>query len=182
MTTVSTQINADKVKVININDTAEELINLSINEARPKISRYDQDKDIAILLQDKVFTDQFHYILTENIAKEFSRNDTSIEAVYLFDPDANPGLESGDYLPIDPCLHLLLVVEKASAGLNAYLAAFNRAITEVINKMPSPIYSGIHSFMDVILITNQDIESRKGYAALISSIFSPPLRVWAKNR
>ena len=181
MTTVSTQMKVDKVKVININDTAEEIINRSINETRDKVSLFDQDRDLSLLLQDKVFTDQFHYILAGNIANELSNNDANIQSVYLFDPSANPGLESGDFLPVDPCLHLLLVVEKVSAGLNAYLAAFDRAITEVMNKMPSPNCSGIHSFMDAILITNQDIESRKGYAALISSIYSPPLRVWAKE-
>jgi hypothetical protein len=181
MTTVSTQLNAEKAKVINIKDTAEEIINQSINEARKKTSRFNQDKDLSILLHDKVFTDQFHYSLAENIAGEISKKDESIESVYLFDPSANPGLESGEYLPIDPCLHLLLVVDKISAGLDAFLAAYDRAITEAINKIPSPIYSEIQSFMDVILITNQDIESRKGYAALISSIYSPPLRVWAKE-
>lgn len=181
MTTVSTQINIEKTKVININDSVEEIINLSINDARQKSSQFNQDKDVSILLQDKVFTDQLYYCLAENIAAEISKNDTSIESAYLFDPSANPGIECGDYLPIDPCLHLLLVVEKVSAGLDAYLSGLDRAITESIKKMPSPIYADIHSFLDVILVTQQDIEARKGYAALISSIYSPPLRVWGKE-
>ncbi|MGB3717284.1 MAG: hypothetical protein WA996_22910, partial [Candidatus Promineifilaceae bacterium] len=100
---------------------------------------------------------------------------------YLFEETANPDAETEDYLSIvDLTIHLLASVTSASAALEAFVTSVDRALTEVLCELPSNAFSRRTSILNVIPITEIDIEEGRGYAVLLSSIYARPLRIWQR--
>ena len=69
----------------------------------------------------------------------------------------------------------------ADSILEAFITSLDRAITVVIRELPSKRLAQRKSFLNVIPITDSDIEERRGYAVLLSSIHARPLRVWERD-
>jgi len=169
------------IKVSHVEDVTKQLLEDSINTALEKVSRYNRNKSLEDLFQDHDFFEQFNYILSTKIAELFAQNDERIQAVYQFGESMNPGSESGEYLPIDPCVHLLCLVEKSSAGLKAYIDGLDRALTKEMVDLPASCYAKLSSVLDIIIITKEDVQKRKGYASLLKSLHAPPLCVWRRD-
>ena len=82
--------------------------------------------------------------------------------------------------PVDATVHLLVLVNSSSAALEAFISALDRALTASLTSLPSPKFAERDSILDVNLLTEKDVESGRGYAVLLSSVFTPPLKVWQR--
>ena len=81
---------------------------------------------------------------------------------------------------IDGTINLILVVSSPTAGLEAFIASLDRSLTQSLKELPLPILATYDSVLNAILITKKDLELGKGHAALVTSIFTPPLKVWQR--
>jgi len=136
--------------------------------------------DLKHLLRRPDFVDNFKYGLAAGVAMALSDNDPHVEAVYTYEPSANPDSELGNDVPVDATVHLLVKVQASSAALVAFIAALDRALTAELKNLPSPKLAQRESVLDVNLITEKDIEEGRGYAVILSSVFAPPLKVWQR--
>lgn len=168
------------MQVAQLDELAKDLLQVSVHQTQIKLPAMLNKEPLEILFKNNTFLDFFKYTLAEVVAAEIAKNDSSVQAVHLYEPSMNPDAETGEYLPIDPCLDLLCVVEKSSAGLEAFIDAINRALTEEAKELPSPAYAKLSALLNVMLITPEDIEKRTGYALMLSSLYAPPLNVWKK--
>ena len=133
------------------------------------------------MLERRDFVDYFEYALVQEVAQVIAAYDQRVQAVYLFEETANPNAETEDYLSnVDLTVHLLASVTSASAAQEAFVTSVDRALTEVLRKLPSDAFSRRTSFLNVIPITEDDIEERRGYAVLLSSSYARPLRIWRR--
>ena len=173
--------NIQGIRVSHVEDVTKQLLEDSINTALEKVSRYNRNKSLEDLFQDFYFFEQFNYCLSTKIAEMLAQNDERIQAVYQFGESMNPGSESGEYPPIDPCVHLLCLVEKSSAGLEAYIDGLDRALTKEMRDLPASCYAKLSSVLDICIVTEEDVENRKGYASLLKSLHAPPLCVWRRD-
>jgi hypothetical protein len=135
---------------------------------------------VKYLLQNQEFFQRFKYYLAKGVAETLGINDRQVQAIYLFEPVSQPEAETGQYQPLEATIHLLVVVSKASAALDAFIEAIEQSLTRYVNKLPSPLLAESRSILDVILVTEEAVEQRQGYASLISSILAPPFKLWER--
>lgn len=176
---LETEVQVDIMQISSIMETAETVRNNALNLARKKLLPREQDAELAKLLERNDFVDYFKHALAQEVAQVFAAHDRRIQAVYLFEESANPDAETEDYTSyLDLTIHLLALVTSASAALDSFITSLDRALTDVLSELPSNAFARRTSFLDVLSVTESDIEAGRGYAVLLSSIHARPLKIW----
>ena len=166
-------------QVTSVDEVAETLRDDALARTKEKLNEH--DGSLISLFTRRDFFESFKYELTVQVAELLAASDRNVQAVYTFDADANPDAEAGEELPPDPTLRLMLVVSTPSAALQAYVDSLDRALVSSLKTLPSPLFKQRELILDVSLLTGQDIEQRRGYAKLLTSIFAPALKVWERE-
>ena len=175
-------VRLEKKQVSLIIETAETVRDNALNLARKKMLPREQDFGLASLLERREFVDYFKHALAIEIAQVIAFNDQRVQAVFLFEESTNPDAETEDYLSsIDFTIHLLAFVTAGSAAFESYVASLDRALTEVLNELPSNDLFRRSSFLTVLPVTEKDVAQSRGYATLLSSIYSRPLKIWERK-
>lgn len=168
-------------RISSLKETMGTIRNSAINYSRMKMPLQLRNEALSRLLERRDFIQYFRHALAHEIALVLGTYDRHVQAVYLFDESINPDAETEDYLPhVDLTIRLLLKVTSNSAALGAFITSLDRALTEEMHAMPNS-FADYTSFLDVIPITEQAIQERRGYAALLSSIYARPLKVWPRE-
>jgi hypothetical protein len=119
-----------------------------------------------------------HYSVAQHVAESLGALDQNIKSVYLVDSDDSPdSLCQGNVPPVTP-LHLLAWVERKSDGLQAVLQGLDRALAQALAEMIGR--SPTAHILDIQVIDDEDVEMRRGYGALLSSLYTRPLKVWER--
>ena len=149
--------------------------------AQDSYAVYQRGSDIGSLLRHSGFFDTFKHGLAGGVANALAANDQRVLAVYSYEPSMNPDSESGEDMPMEATVHVLALVAAPSAALESFVAALDSALTASLKELPSPLFASRESVLDVNMITEKDVRLRLGYAALLSSVFAPPLKVWSRE-
>ena len=168
-------------KVSPMHALTDRLQSNAIAQARQKVAISQRGAELETLLDVPAFLDAFVHALARGIAEVLAENDKFVQAVYTYDPSINPDSESGDDLPVSATVHLLVRVSKPSAALEAFIASLDTALTAKLRELSSSQFAPRTSMLDVHLITEEDVQLGRGYAALLSSLFAPPIQVWQRN-
>ena len=127
---------------------------------------------------DKKALDYCHYRLAQQVAEALGALDDHVRSVSLYEFDATPEDrslgEKTESLPI----HLLVWVDRKTSALSALVAALDRALVKDYAEMVGPRRLG--HVLDVQVIDNDDVESRRGIAALLHSLYNRPLLLWKR--
>lgn len=178
MSATQTKTMAPARVVLPIPDLAKQLCADALARARQKMALTQREEELKNLLALPAFIDAFVHALGTGIAGALAENDQSVQAVYAYDPSLNPDSESGDALPPSETVHLLVRVTRPSAALEAFTASLDQALTAQLRALPSPKFAQRTSVLDINLLTEEDVRLGTGYAALLSSVFAPPIQVW----
>jgi hypothetical protein len=181
MFTKESVVVASSRKVLPMEELAEQLRGNAINRAQQKLAPFQRDDDLPTLLEKPAFLDAFVHAIAGGVAAAIGENDPFVQAVYTYDPSANPDNESGDDLPISGTIHLLVRVTQPSAALDAFIAALDQALTAQLRELPSSKFARRTSVLDVNLLTEQEVQRGAGFAAMLSSVFAPPIQVWQRK-
>jgi hypothetical protein len=168
-------------QITQLNDVAETILEDAVTYARAQLPSAFRDQALGILLTDRDFFCRFKCGLSNTISQTISEFDSRVLEVYTFDPYCNADIESGEYLPLDGNLNLLVVVSAPSAGLQAFITSLDRALTEQLRDLPLPMLAQYQSVLNAVLVTERDIKLRRGFGALASSVFSSPMKTWPLN-
>jgi hypothetical protein len=163
-----------------LEDVAETIRDDAVEGARLKLSPFQSDLSLEHLLENDSFVDYFKYGLASGIASALAANDTHVQAVYVYDPSANPGGEAGGSMPVEVTTHLIAKVSRSSAALEAFIASLDKALVRSLKSLPSPLIQSRTYILDVTIVTAEDVQRRVGYAALLSSMFAPALKIWER--
>jgi len=132
------------------------------------------------LWQQRNFLEYLKFEIAAGIALEIGVNDAHVQRVHYFDPYQNPDAETEAELPFDPTINLLVEVGSNSPALKAYIEVLDNALTNAMRDLPdSPLRVG-ESLTNVIFITEDDIQNRRGYVAVIGSIYTPHRKIWER--
>jgi hypothetical protein len=137
--------------------------------------------DLAEMWQRHDFVDHFKFALAERIAGTLAAHDEHVQVIYYFDPNLNPDAATETYAALDVTVNLLVQVKSKSAALQSFIAALDRALTEQVRKLPSPLFASLASILNPILITQEDVDQRRGYAVLLSSLYLKPRQLWQRR-
>jgi hypothetical protein len=164
-----------------LEDVTETIRDDAIEQARSKLSPFQSDQPLEQLLEDHSFIDYFKYGLASGAANALAANDTHVQAVYVFDPSTNPDGEAGPSAPVEMTTHLIVKVSRASAALDAFIDSLNKALVRSLQSLPSPLFQERTYILDATIVTVEDAQRRVGYAALLSSMFAPALKIWERE-
>jgi len=139
----------------------------ALDFARVKLPAVKRDLDLEFLLQQHDFLCAFKNALVENTCRVIGDYDAKALESYYFEPCTNPDAHSGEEIPVDGTLNIILVVN-----------SLDRALTTALKELPFPLLDSYDSVLNVIPVTEEDIEKGKGYAVLLSSVHAPALKVW----
>lgn len=159
-------------------DVAEKIRDYALDFAKMKLPPVKQDQGLEALFMDRNFFCDFKHGLVEGVCQTICDYDGKVIESYCFDPDANPDCQSGEEIPLDGNINIILVVVSKTAGLDALIISLDRGLTKVLKELPISNLASYDSVLNIIQVTQEDVEKRKGYAALISSTYVRALKVW----
>jgi len=73
---------------------------------------------------------------------------------------------------------MLVRVSQPSAALEALIVSLDQTLVAKLETLPSAEFAKRTSFLDVNLLSDEAAQRGTGYAALLTSLFAPPLRIW----
>lgn len=127
---------------------------------------------------DRKALEYCHYRLAQQVAVALGALDDHVQSVSLFEFDATPEDralgENRESLPI----HLLVLVDRKTSALSSLVAALDRALVKDYTEMIGPRRLG--HVLDVQVIDNEDVTSRRGIAALLYSLYNRPIKLWER--
>lgn len=167
--------------VTQLQKIAERICQNALAETYDKLVPVEKTLDVESLLQRRALLQSFKYSLAKGVSQALAGHDRRVQAVYLFQPAANPDMEAGEFLPLETMIHLLVRVETPSAALDAFTASLDRGLVQCLQELPTSLFTSCRSILDVILLTEDAVERQTGFASLLSSIFAPPLELWQRH-
>lgn len=173
---------APVVQITRLQEAAETIRDDALSAARSRLAARQQDAPLADLLRLPAFLNSFKYGLAEGATNVIVANDGNVLAVYHFEESANPDSETEEALTPDVGVHLLLLVRSNSAALEAFIKSLDGTLAGLIRELPSPALARRTSILNVIPITQEDADNKRGYGALLSSMFARPVKLWAREK
>jgi len=165
-------------QVTQLQDVTHKISKEALTQTYSKMVPVQQSLGLEYLLQRDDFFQSFKYCLAKGVAKTVGTNDRQVQAVYFFEPSTNPDAETGECLPPEATIHLLIIVSKPSAALDAFIEALDQELTRNVNEMPSSLLAESRSILNAVILTEEAVEQRQGYASLVLSILAPPFKLW----
>ncbi len=156
------------VYVSYLDDVSMTIRDDAIEQARSKLSI---SLSLEQLLKDNRFIGYLKYGLATGIAEALAANDARVQAIYLYDPSDD----------LEMTLHLIVETSASSAALDAFIESLDQALTRCMRDLPSPLLEGRTFIMDVNMVTEEEVRHRVGYAAFLSSMFAPALKIWKRG-
>ncbi len=126
--------------------------------------------------------DGVRHHLASAAAEYIGSLDRTVRAVYTYEPEYATG---SDIAPEDlpkrsTGIYMIIWAERKTAALLALQASLAASMMEQWKKLGCPNLSGRCSTIDIQIVSDEDVERRRGYGALIDSVHLSPLRVWEK--
>jgi hypothetical protein len=168
-------------QVSTLDEVAETIREDALDEAFYKLGVLRRGLDMEDLLLRVDFVENFKYSIAKGVAHALSAHDERVLEVYVFDPHANPDVESGAEPGLDGTVHQLVIVERPSAALDSFIASLDRALTKSLKGLPSTLFSKRDWVLDLHLVTEKEVEEKIGYGRWISAMFSPPIKIWERG-
>ena len=175
------EIKAPPAAVSDVAGAAEEIRESALVFVREKLTAFQRGLDLNGLLRRSEYFEIFKYGLAIGVAEVLSRYDQRVQAVYTYELQTNTDVEAGEAAPLNPTLHMLLLVSTPSAALEAFINSLDRALLASLKELALPVLKQRDFILEVNLVTRQDIQYQIGYAKLLSSVFAPPLKVWQRG-
>ena len=168
---------ASMTSVASLQEIAETIQGDALQYARSRFTQPLRAAELAEVLQRHDFVDYFKFSVAENVARTLAAFDEHVQAVHYFDPTLASDAATYHGAP-DTTVNLLIQVGSNSAALKSFIAALDGALTQQARTLPSPVFASLASTLNTILITEEDVVQKRGYAALLSSLYLKPRQVW----
>lgn len=117
------------------------------------------------------------YALGKQVGQYLGSVDDTVRAVYSYEPEFGQGIEEGRS---SPGVNLVAHVSRKSAALSSVVACMGLALAEERKKLGCPNAKAPCFDLDVKLADDGEVQTRKGYGALIASQWVQPVQVWRR--
>lgn len=120
-----------------------------------------------------------HHSLAEQVAEILGELDDTVQSVFVYDLDATPeDLIFGEEAPTSP-IHMIVRTQRKTQALSALISAMESSLLEEYACRVGP--GRLKYLLDVQLIDAVDVQKRRGYASLLSSLHRRPIQVWQRE-
>jgi predicted nucleotidyltransferase len=159
-----------------VNSAAGSLIRRSLEYCVEKSSSVDtKEVEEKIRSNHGVSNSTFRYALAKEICKQLALSYEGIEACYIF------GSSLSDTATITSDIDLIIKVARKSHTLRNSVNTLDKKILDYYKKNMNGSAKGLLKMLDVYFIDDDDVRNRCGFASVISSTHSPPIKIFDKN-
>jgi hypothetical protein len=123
------------------------------------------------------------YGLSRELGQYLGTIDRSVQAVYAYEPEYAAGVLHLDSAGpgIDRGINLIVSVEKKNHALDSIVASLEDAVKEGVRPLLCSKANGSCFALDVKVVDGEELSSRRGYGALVSSVHVAPMRLWSRS-
>jgi hypothetical protein len=148
-----------------------------------RLSRVDSREEAleAIRDGDCCACGYLRYGLSKELGEYLGGIDVSVRAVYAYDPEHCTGVTDLAGAEGERGINLVVCVDRRSAALTSILASLEDAVTQATSAFVCPEGNGTCYMLDVKVADKHEVDTRRGYGALLSSIHVKPLKVWTRG-
>jgi hypothetical protein len=132
---------------------------------------------------DCVACSYLRYALSKEIGEYLGAIDTSVQGVYAYEPEyATGALHIDSRGPgTDRGINLIVSVDRKNAALTSIVASLEDAVKDGVKSLLCVKADGSCYAVDVKIVDGEELASRRGYGALVSSLYAPPIQLWARG-
>lgn len=120
-----------------------------------------------------------NYGLARQVAQTLGMMDETVRTVYLFDEEAMPEEFILGRRSLVLSLHLIAWVERKTQALAALIQALDRSLVAACQTVLDN--NALEHVLDVQLVDDGEVQKRVGYAALMTSMYNLPMRIWERQ-
>jgi hypothetical protein len=123
------------------------------------------------------------YGLSKELGQYLGTIDRSVQAVYAYEPEYAAGVLHLDSAGpgIDQGINLIVSVDRKNHALNSIVASLEDAVKEGVRPLLCSKANGSCFALDVKVVDGEELETRRGYGALVSSVYVAPMRLWSRG-
>jgi hypothetical protein len=134
----------------------------------------------AFMCRDVNFQEGFRTGLARYLGEYLGSVDSNVKQVYLCREELAPEDLAGTRT-VSATSHFMLIiwVIRKTAALQSLVVELDYAVTREYKNLTSST-RGVDSVLEVHFVDDEEVENRRGFAALINSIHKPATRVWAQ--
>jgi hypothetical protein len=117
------------------------------------------------------------------VAEYLGSLDATIKVVYVFEPDTATHMDghTPDHPRLSPGISMLIWVSHKTAALASLLTSVQQATDEEFWKLPCPEANALCYMLDTIVVDDQEVQERRGYGAVVNSIYMAPTEIWHRD-
>ncbi len=120
------------------------------------------------------------YYLARELGEVLGSWSNNIKAIYACSYDeAVNGEDSCEKSTAFLLIHIIILVAQKKKALDVLMDAIDRAMVQRHQQMLG--LKKLKHALDAQVIDDADIKNRTGYAALLRSVYQPPIRVWQNS-
>jgi hypothetical protein len=159
----------------------ESVLNKALKASAKKMALHDIKALIACIKEgDPVACSYCHYNIAKELGEVLGRIDNNIRAVYAYDyADNLSGENCSDHALPFSLIHMIIWAGRKTKALKALIEAIDRALVQQHRRLFGLI--DLEHVLDIQVIDDEDVKARTGYAALLKSIYQPPIEVWRSS-
>jgi coenzyme F420-reducing hydrogenase delta subunit/MinD superfamily P-loop ATPase len=134
----------------------------------------------ALRKGNRAVHDYFLYGLAKEIGHFLGEAEAAVKAVYLFEPESMAGEINGKKPSLSRGLELIVWVDNPHDSLSALVQAIDEGLVQQYKALIGPPVTAMRSFLLVDVVSDRDVQERRGRGALITSMHTRPLEVWSR--
>ncbi|MCR4398461.1 MAG: hypothetical protein NUV93_05810 [Firmicutes bacterium] len=166
----------ENVVPVSVEDTVRDAVCKAMEYARQKSGcASGAALQARLAARDEWAMGYLSYAVAGNIAASVAALDQRIQEAHLL------GLEGGDEGAASHPAVLILTVTCRTAALDSIVARVTEILPRVLGEIAGLDQESSACFMDVEVVEEADVGMRKGLGAAVGSLWTPPLKVWARK-
>jgi hypothetical protein len=122
----------------------------------------------------------FCYGLAKQVAEYLGQIDPTVKAVYVFEPEyGQDGDAPTSRQPAN--INMVTWVKRKSAALKALVEALDASLSrDALSQLRCKQAAPTCYALNVQMVDDADVQGRRGYGALVNSLYVRPIQIWAR--
>jgi hypothetical protein len=159
-------------------DMVEEAIGFCARKARV---RNREETLEAILNGDCSVCEYLRYGLAKQIGAYLGSMDHHVKTVYVYEPEYGTTGDDASAVKLSLGINLLAWVDRKSAALNSVIESLVEALRDERSQLLCEKANGVCFALDVLVVDDEEVNNRKGYGALVNSLYVRPTKLWTRT-
>lgn len=159
-------------------NAVESMIVKSLKTSAQKMELSDIETLVSHLnKRNSMAINYFRYDVARELGEVLGKWDKNIKAVYFWDNDDTSTAEGSlENKPVFSLIHMIIWSQKKTKALNALIEAIDRVMVQQFRGLTGLIK--LENVLDIQVVDDEEVRNRTGYAALLNSIYQPPIQLW----